>query len=105
MTSPNLPDSRTTCMWRPVASNRPYDTPGWVILHGPDEVAYVYDQDHSGKARAQLIAAAPELLAALEIIYERLTDGRREMDAASLAENAADIAAAIAAARGEAVRS
>ena len=41
-----------------------------------------------------------DLLAALDDVLERLTDGRTSMDAASMAENADEIRAAIAKARG-----
>ena len=45
--------------------------------------------------------AAPELLAALEALLDRMTDGRGEADAATLEEWSRDARAAIAKARGQ----
>lgn len=69
---------------------------------GPDYINLNDEEELSaeGMANACLITAAPELLAACEGVLDRLTDGRREIDASTMAEWADELAAAIAKVRG-----
>lgn len=91
--------------WRiaePVRGMRgPEAATGDKIIVGADHVipAIVYEFGDTGKANARLIAAAPDLLAALELALRCLdTDGRTS---ASAALNAAGRAAIAKATEGE----